>query len=71
MLVGCGGEVAVWCDGEYIIVIVYFKRASLLAAVGDDEERGVAGHGVHEGVDATVNSADEVDNVRAELDGEV
>ncbi|XLS54318.1 hypothetical protein HN51_004073 [Arachis hypogaea] len=80
MLVGCGGEVAVWCDGEY--VIVRLKRASLLAAAGDGDERGVAGHGVR-GVDATVNSADETnlgalwksaatgegDNVRAELDG--
>ncbi|XLS96570.1 hypothetical protein HN51_039305 [Arachis hypogaea] len=80
MLVGCG-EVAVWCDGKY--VIVRFKRAFLLAAAGSDEERGVAGYGVREGVDAVVNSIDEADlgaaqksaadgggdNVRAELDG--
>ncbi|XLU96473.1 hypothetical protein S245_010825 [Arachis hypogaea] len=80
MLVGYGGEVAVWCDGEY--VIVRFKRASLLVATGDGDERGVASHGVR-GVDPTVNSADEADlgavwksaasgggdNVRDELDG--
>ncbi|RYR57104.1 hypothetical protein Ahy_A05g022832 isoform A [Arachis hypogaea] len=72
---------SVWCDGEY--VIVRFKRASLLAAAGDGEERSVAGHGVREGVDATGNNTDEADlgamqksaasgggdNVRTELDG--
>ncbi|QHO38755.1 uncharacterized protein DS421_4g123140 [Arachis hypogaea] len=57
MLVGCGSKMAVWCDGEY--VIVRFKKASLLATAGEGEERGVVGHGVREGVDATVNSADE------------
>ncbi|XLV02004.1 hypothetical protein S245_016341, partial [Arachis hypogaea] len=80
ILVRCGGEVAVWCDGEYINV--HLNRASLLAAAGDGDERGVAGHGVRE-VDATMNIVDEAnlgavwksaasgggDNVRAELDG--
>ncbi|XP_057721964.1 uncharacterized protein LOC130936015 isoform X1 [Arachis stenosperma] len=81
MLVGCGGEVIVWCDEKY--VIVRLKRATLLAAASDGEERGVASHGVHKWIDATVNSADEADlgevqksaasgggdNVHIELDG--